>query len=352
MNKELPFGWVDFKDGLSPKGAFLGAGRDRSWYCADWSKAKDIESRLHCFFDFARERHAIYLRRVAGMPKPWTNDPILQTKKFCNVYRELDTVSKWVINEVIKPYEDDPNLWFMLCACRVINWPDTLVEMMDVRGGFGIRGQYSPDIAYSVMKSRGDRGLKTITGAYLVNSVTTAKDPEHIRGNKRAYLAYRTLGEIWAERKWVHANFKTTLQQSVETLQKFHGYGPFVSYQVVVDLTYSDKWLGKAPDLNTFNSAGPGTTRGLSRVFHGVKNTRMDDEEKTKLLAFQLKASLNADYWPNTSKDPNKGFAPLTMSNVSNNNCESDKHARLQLGEGKMRSSYPGQAESKQASLF
>ena len=356
MRQQLPDEWVDFKDDLSPKGAFIEVGPDRSlqWYCTDWKKAKDIESRLHCFFDFARERHAVYLRRAAGLPKPWTNDPILQTKKFCNIYRELDTVSQWVINEVIKPYEDDPNLWFMLCACRAINWPDTLAEMIDVRGGFGIRGQYSPDVAYSVMKSRGDRGLKTITGAYLVNSVTTPKDPDHIRGNKRAYLAYRTLGEIWSARKEVQGGFKSTLQLAVETLQKYKGYGPFVSYQVTVDLSYSNKWLGKAPDLNTFNSAGPGTARGLSRVFHGEKSVRMDNNEKTRLLAFQLKASGNQDYWPQTSKDMKIGFAPLSMSHVSNINCEADKHARLQLGEGKMRSSYPGQKEtySAQKSLF
>jgi hypothetical protein len=276
----------------------------------------------------------------------------MQTQKFTNVYRELDTVSQWVINEVIKPYEDDPNLWFMLCACRVINWPDTLVEMMDVRGGFGIKGQYSPDIAYSVLKSRGDRGLKTITGAYLVNSVTTAKDPAHIRGNKRAYLAYRTLGEIWAARKEVQNCFKSTLELAVDTLQKFHGYGPFCSYQVVVDLTYTDKWLGKAADLDTFNSAGPGTCRGLSRVFHGEKKVAMDDKEKTKLLAFQLKASRSTEYWPNTSKDMKTGFATLHMSHVSNINCEFDKHVRLQLGEGKMRSVYPGRADTWQASLF
>jgi hypothetical protein len=39
---------------------------------------------------FVRERHNIYLRRKAGKPKPWTEDPILQRNYFCNVYRELD----------------------------------------------------------------------------------------------------------------------------------------------------------------------------------------------------------------------------------------------------------------------
>lgn len=342
---------LHFEDDFSPKGAVV----DGKWYACDWSKANDIESRLHCFFDFARERHAVYLRRALGLPKPWTNDPILQGFRFCNIYRELDTVSQWIYNNVIVPYEDDPNLWFMLCASRIINWPDSLQAMMDVKGGFGIKGLFSPDIAYGQLKARRKAGLKTITGAYIVNSVTSKKDPEHIQGDKLAYICYRTLGEIWPHRAEIAPVFKESLETAVQTLKRFNGYGPFMAYQIVVDLTYSKKWLGKSKDLNTFNSAGPGTHRGLSRVFHGQKFVLMTPQEKTRLLLFQLKASNNSNYWPNTSSDMKKGFAPISLSNMSNINCEADKHARLFLGEGKMRSTYPGKGNTvldSQRSLF
>ena len=353
MKKNLPDSHTERlrTDGLSPSGI---EHSDGQWYAQNFTKASSIEERLHNFFDFARERHAIFLRRSRGYPKPWTLDPILQKHRFCNVYRELDTVSIWIRDNIIKPYEDHPDLWFMLCMARVINWPDSLQELMDVRGGFPSKGEFSPKIAYDGLMDRRRRGLKTITGAYIINSVTSDKDPAEIRGNKLAYIAYRTLGEIWKDRQSIRDSFKRTLQESVQTLKKYQGYGPFIAYQVTVDLTYSNKWLGKASDYNTFNSAGPGTCRGLSLVFHGQKFVRMSDEEKTKLLTFQLRASRNPNYWPHTHKDMRKGFAPLSMSNVSNCNCEFSKHTAVALGIGRMRSSYPGIPSSAEAqqSLF
>lgn len=339
-----------FTDGLSPKGVVI-AGR---WYAADWSKADSIESRLHCFFDFARERHAVYLRKSAGQPKPWTNDPIIANHRFCNIYRELDTVSVWIKENVIDVYEDDPNLWFMLAACRVINWPDSLAEMMDARGGFGIRGRYDPGVAFKTLMDRRHRKLKTITGAYIVNSVTKKTDPELWQGNKLAVISYRTLGELWKARDEIGECFKSTMQQSVDTLKRYSGFGPFISYQVTVDLSYSKKWLAGASDYNTFNSAGPGTTKGLSIVFHGGKGNKMADEEKTRLLSFQLKASQNPSYWPVSNKNMRKGVAPLSMSNISNMNCEASKHWSVFTGAGRMRSSYPGGLfdNSTQSSLF
>ena len=342
---------MQFQDDFSPKGAFI----NKQWYAADFRKDGSIEQRLHNFFDFIRERHAIFLRKQKGLPRPWTNDPILSQFRFCNVYRELDTVSQWIIDNVIHPHEDDPNLWFMLCASRIINWPPSLTVMMDVKGGFGIKGLFNPQIAYDQLIVRKKAKQKVITGAYIVNSVTTDRDPDLIRKNKLAYICFRTLGEIWEARVEVQDKFKDTLQQSVETLKHYQGYGPFMSYQITVDLTYSNKWLGKASDYNTFNSAGPGTCRGLSRVFHNEKRVIMEDSEKTRLLAFQLKASQNPDYWPNTSKNMKTGFAPLSMSNISNCNCEYDKWTRVCLGQGKMRSRYESRKETSfqaQKSLF
>jgi alpha-glutamyl/putrescinyl thymine pyrophosphorylase clade 1 len=340
-----------FNDDFSPRGKII----DGKWYAADYTEFSDIESRLHAFYDFARERHAIYLRRAQGLPKPWTNDPTLSSYRFTNVYRELDTVSVWVIKNILEPYEDHPYLWFMLCAARIVNWPPSLQAMMEAKDGFGIKMKYNPDAAFNALMKRRAQKEKTITGAYIVNSVTSKNDPEHIQGNKLAYICYRTLGEIWEKRDEIKGEFKSTLENSVQTLKRFQGYGAFMSYQITVDLSYSDKWLKKASDYNTFNSAGPGTCRGLSRVFHGKKVTRMDDEEKTKLLAFQLKASRNPAYWPNTHKDMTKGFAPLSMSNCSNLNCEFSKHSAVFFGEGRMRSSYPGGLNdhfTSKASLF
>ncbi|HEV2187580.1 MAG TPA: nucleotide kinase domain-containing protein, partial [Stellaceae bacterium] len=53
------------------------------------------------YWRFAAERQAIFVRRLAGMPAPWTDDPILARHRFTNAYRAADRVSQFLIREVI-----------------------------------------------------------------------------------------------------------------------------------------------------------------------------------------------------------------------------------------------------------
>ncbi len=62
------------------------------------------------FMEFVYERHLIYVRRRDGMPKPWTDDAILQNYRFCNVYRELDTVTQWIAKNWRAPMAEDPDV--------------------------------------------------------------------------------------------------------------------------------------------------------------------------------------------------------------------------------------------------
>ena len=59
--------------------------------------------RIDEFAAFIKERHDIYLKRKAGQPGPWTADPILAGGRFCNVFRELDTVTIWIEENIRKP---------------------------------------------------------------------------------------------------------------------------------------------------------------------------------------------------------------------------------------------------------
>jgi hypothetical protein len=71
----------------------------------DLSSLNTEGKRFDAMFKFARERHLVYLRRAAGLPKPWTEDWTLQLYRYCNIYRELDTVSLWIQENIIRPFE-------------------------------------------------------------------------------------------------------------------------------------------------------------------------------------------------------------------------------------------------------
>ena len=64
--------------------------------------------QLRQYFRTARERYNIYLSRVANDPPPWTEDPIFQKYKFCNVFREHDRVTIWLRENWREPYADHP----------------------------------------------------------------------------------------------------------------------------------------------------------------------------------------------------------------------------------------------------
>lgn len=290
-----------------------------------------VEERISAAFKFARERHNVFLRRAAGLPAPWTQEYVMQNYRFCNIYREIDKVSLWIRDNIITPYEDSPHLWHMLCFARTINLPSTLDALIKTPGAFPIDGKWNPDKTYEVMTELKKKG-PIFTGAYIINSCyDPATTPEKMR-SKHGFITYRTLGLPWKDRKTIGDRFKTTLEEAVSTLREYPGYGPFIAYQVVVDLTYSKKWLGNAVDLNTFTSPGPGTCKGANFIMNGNTDKKINRKDVDKVLQLMLRRSRDERFWPVNSKDPLTGFAPLTMSNMSNVFCEFSKIASVYEG--------------------
>lgn len=52
------------------------------------------------FWKYVHERQMVWFRRQRGDPEPWTQDTVLQTYFFCNVYRELDKGSQYFKDQV------------------------------------------------------------------------------------------------------------------------------------------------------------------------------------------------------------------------------------------------------------
>lgn len=311
---------------------------------SDFLFKPEQQNELDSIVKFWIERHKIYLRRnVLKKDRPWTQDPMLQNYRFCNIYREIDTVSEWVINKVVKPYEKNNNLWFMLAMSRLINWPDTLEEVMK-EGGWPT-DLYSATKLYRILSERADRKEKIVTGAYVVNSVfPKGADVKDTR--KVYYIPYFGLQGLWQKRDLLEKMAKVSMEGFVSELTKCHGWGAFMAYQVAVDLSYSKHWLGKAPDVHTYTSPGPGTTRGMARLMTGGRKAEIRGSHLNKYM-IKLREKMNArgkeliapKWW---TGDFRTGFADLSMPNVSNSLCEYDKYCRLISGQGEPRSRYAG----------
>jgi hypothetical protein len=280
--------------------------------------------------DYMHERHGIYLRRKEGQPKPWTLDPVLQSYRFCNVYRELDTVTDWVRFNIRRPYGGRPYLWFMLCMARQINWPATLKELMGA--GAWPTDTYDWEAVRAVMLARQARGEKLYTGAYMLNAHGTAPDDPK---DKAFFTTKLVLDSVWQGREKITAAFEEgSMRDAWAALLPYHGWGGFTAYEVVCDARYTR--YGKSAawrfDALTWAHAGPGAVRGLNRLSGRPVRTPMKQDAACAEMR-ELLARL-APVWLHKPK--------LEMREVEHSLCEFDKYERTRLGEGRPRSRYQG----------
>jgi hypothetical protein len=278
-------------------------------------------------FAWIKERYSIKLKKDAGKPKPWTKDQILMNYRFCNVHREDDTVTKWIRESWREPYDSDKNLWFAMTVARLVNWPETLYELAPAvfTGGSKCAVTWRPEVFIREMHARRTSGMKVFSGAYIVGTSGRTMD-------KAEYLATHVLTPLWNERHRVVGAF-TTLAGLHQWLMNFQGMGSFMAAQVVADVKYQTMWRS-APDWETFAAPGPGSQRGLNRIFGGEPDKPWKGNSwYTGLM--MLKKEID----PLVAK---AGMPPLHAQDLQNCLCEFDKYERTRLGEGKPRSKYPG----------
>lgn len=278
------------------------------------------------------KRHDIYLRRQQGAKKPWTNDPILQQYRFCNVYRELDTVTQWINSNIREPFDESPNLWFMLCAARQINWPPTIQYLMDARSGAWPSASgnsiWNPAAMRAKMLEYGQAGNKVYTGAYMLNAHGKNGDP----ADKPYFTAYRVLEPLWNDRSWLPTDLSVSMEQTTEVLSGYFGWGPFLAYEVACDLRWT-RYLDRAPDIMTWANPGPGARRGLNRL----AGRNLKEVVSIDRLVGEMQELLNK-----ISRAWDRTFPTLEMREIEHCLCEFDKYERVRLGEGTPRARYSG----------
>lgn len=312
--------------------------------------------RINDIAAFMKARHDIYLDRKAGKPGPWTADPVLRDGRFCNIFRELDTVTIWVEENIRKPFADHPHLWFMLAAARYINWPDTLEALIQhYPNAWPSSPDFEPRHMTAALEHLASYGNKVYTGAYMIRAES---DPskEWYSWTKHRYIAEIVLGRLWEDREEWQRMLETQpgilrsfnrLEQVWAKFQepRYIGWGPFMAYEVVTDLRHT-RYLRNAPDIYTWANAGPGAIRGLNRLY-GRDLAAKPRPEQTNAEMIELMQELNAldargfneTFGPPQLGSPHVG-PRFEARDIEHTLCEFDKYERVRLNEGKMRSKY------------
>lgn len=223
------------------------------------------------YWYFAAERQVALERRMAGERGPWTEDPILQQYKFCNVFRASDRVSQYMIRNVIYNGEScsTNDKLFQIVAFRTFSKPETWESAREFLGHYptldDLTGEsFSKALEYAKTKNGG-----LYTGAFILCANDAYGHSEkHL--NHIALFRHMFLQEDLAD-SLLQARF---LKEVYELLHAFPLMGDFMSYQTAIDLNYSDLINF---DEDSFTKAGPGSLRGMKKAFTSLGDYTPDE---------------------------------------------------------------------------
>lgn len=213
------------------------------------------------YWTFAARRQDVFERRVAGTPPPWSEDRILQQFKFCNVFRAADRVSQYLIRHVAyrQPQDRVADRLFQIVAFRTFSHPGTWNCLIARLG----RTPTLEDLASGSFERALDQikaeqgGL--YTGAFILCATKAfgfdEKHKNHVALFKRMFLECGSAECILAA---------PTLETVVRILESFPLTGPFMAYQIAIDLNYSDLVNF---DEDDYTQPGPGALRGIRKAF-------------------------------------------------------------------------------------
>lgn len=305
---------------------------------ADSENLREMTPRIEAFRAYINERQTIFNKRAAGEKAPWTKDDILLNYRFCNVFREDDTVTVWVEENIRKPFADHPNLWVMLAIARYINWPPTLAHLITYPDAWPSSENFDPKDLGQGLEEWSANNKKTYTGAYMIRAESD-QSKEWYSWSKNRYIAEIVIGSLWEDRDdWEELlENNPTLEEVWDKFQQptYRGFGPFMAYEVVTDLRHT-RYCRNASDIYLWANAGPGAIRGLNRLY-GRPLNQQPKRAQTNDEMLKLMTELN-EGMPEAFAHVEK----FEMRDVEHNLCEFDKYERVRLGEGKPRSLYNG----------
>lgn len=280
------------------------------------------------FFNFIYERQLVWYKRfVLKQTLPWTDDKILQTFKFINMYRELDRCTLYILKK-LKNISNREKLLLNITFFRFFN-KDEIYKQLRIPILEKINKKEL------VKKFEREKLLKktVFNDAYLISS-----------GNKKEkYLS------VIDSLKFLEKNAKEIIQkideskqpeESFEALLKIPMIGPFLACEIWTDLSYFNFFKQGWTD-NDFVNIGPRAKWGL-QILYGEKISKKEQQRKLKHLhniQKEILEKINSKIpWGKISYKnafSNKPF--LSLTNIEGALCEFRKYWNLSQGKGKRR---------------
>lgn len=267
------------------------------------------------YWRFAAERQAVFFRRYRGEPHPWSDDEILQTYKFTNVYRASDRVSQYLIRNVIyRGPQATHEVFFRTILFKLFNKIETW-ELLCRELGDVTYNRYSFERYDRVLTGAMNRKATIYSAAYIMPSGSKAL------GSTKKHRSHLMLLERMMD-NGVPDRIATapSMRDAFNVLVSYPMIGDFLAYQYVTDLNYSE--ICDFTEME-FVVPGPGSIDGISKCFRSLGGLSETD-------IIKLVTERQAEEFDRLGLEfQNLWGRPLQLIDCQNLFCEISKYARV-----------------------
>jgi hypothetical protein len=265
------------------------------------------------YWRFACARQELFMRRVAGAPPPWTDDPVLATHRFTNAYRASDRVSQYLIKNVLYAGDQTADeIFFRTLLFKLFNRIETWERLTARLGPITWRSFCFEQYAQILDEAFTD-GERIYSAAYIMPSPKFGETRKH-----RNHL--RLLQHMMRDKAPHRVVDSSSLEGVFKILKGYPSLGDFLAFQFAIDLNYSKALKFSEMD---FVVAGPGARDGIRKCFVDTSGlTEADIIRAVTELAEHEFARLGLtfrDLWGRR----------LHLIDCQNLFCEVDKYARV-----------------------
>lgn len=281
---------------------------------------------LRFYFYFMQERMNMFWRKVDGAHHDkWSDDPILRTYKFTNVYRATDRVSQYLIRNVI--YKDlnrytPKDVLLRIIVFKIFNKIETW-EYLTLSHSYITIEKFDPHKISELLSLRQQRS-PIFSNAYMMTG--SHKDYDYLPSKHEKWLTM-VKKEMIDGGAFDDILCAESLEGVYNRLFDCSFLGGFLAYQYAIDLNYSP-YLNFSE--NSFVKAGIGAIRGIKKCFKCYGSYYEDAIHYVQDNFFELQSKYGYQ-----SFRPLPGHPP-TLIDLQNCFCETDKYLRAKMPELKV----------------
>lgn len=307
------------------------------------------------------ERYKIHIRKdIEQKPYPWTEDSILKNYRFTSVKRYHDRETIWLIENITENPELDleEKVWNCILF-RTWNKSETskLLGAPYKKEQYIKGSEYFRPLVDNVVKNNPNYvwytnafntgGIKQ-TWQFQDNAIKSSELKNELESEKNMTLRMFFLMDHVNDHQIVEKILASESQMEVfETLQLVPGIGPFLAYQIFVDLSYDPEFKFSE---NEFTVAGPGCRRGIDRVVRDMSG--LSYEELIFWIRDNQRGVFSSIDFHNLMYDLPEEDRRLSVIDIENAFCEISKYLKTYYNEGRPKVKYVIKNRNKNFGLF